>query len=370
MASVVDKEEIVRTENETQMEKQENKVEVVSVELPAPEGWKKKFTPKKGGTPKRNEIIFISPTGEEIKNKRQLEQFIKSHPGGPSLSEFDWGTGDTPRRSARISEKVKATETPEPEPPKKRERKSSSKKGAEEKNDGGNGEGDAPQKEDVTPAAVEEIKENTDAEMHEGDDGKKKNEAEAVTNDAVMVDDTSKQDSYQTSEKKTEKMSIEKAENPEQSENKENIEKHPAESKVLPSLSEPNEELGSEEVVKVAEEVSSAEEVKGKEVKPAEEASKMKEVVTKEEAFDAKEVESEEEKSSVKEVKAAEEAIPDDTKGENVPEDTKEEEARVGDCLPDNGIPKQSQDETKPMDTHTIHCEDAQHQLKASSVSC
>nr|CAD1828097.1 unnamed protein product [Ananas comosus var. bracteatus] len=30
--------------------------EVVSVELPAPPGWKKKFIPKKGGTPKRNEI--------------------------------------------------------------------------------------------------------------------------------------------------------------------------------------------------------------------------------------------------------------------------------------------------------------------------
>ncbi|KAL0914405.1 hypothetical protein M5K25_014749 [Dendrobium thyrsiflorum] len=89
--------------------------EVVSVELPAPEGWRKKFTPKQGGTPKRNEIVFISPTGEEIKNRRQLDQYLRSHPGGPPSSEFDWGTGDTPRRSARISEKVK---TPEAEKPK------------------------------------------------------------------------------------------------------------------------------------------------------------------------------------------------------------------------------------------------------------
>ncbi|KAG0451698.1 hypothetical protein HPP92_026053 [Vanilla planifolia] len=33
--------------------------EVVFVELPAPAGWKKKFTPKKGGTPKRNEIVLF-----------------------------------------------------------------------------------------------------------------------------------------------------------------------------------------------------------------------------------------------------------------------------------------------------------------------
>ncbi|KAI0501315.1 hypothetical protein KFK09_016259 [Dendrobium nobile] len=90
--------------------------EVVSVELPAPDGWRKKFTPKQGGTPKRNEIVFISPTGEEIKNRRQLDQYLRSHPGGPPSSEFDWGTGDTPRRSARISEKVK---TPEAEKPKR-----------------------------------------------------------------------------------------------------------------------------------------------------------------------------------------------------------------------------------------------------------
>ncbi|ONK65104.1 uncharacterized protein A4U43_C07F33720 [Asparagus officinalis] len=67
--------------------------EVISVELPAPEGWKKKFTPKKGGTPKRNEIVFISPTGEEIANKKQLDQYLRAHPGGPPSSEFDWGTG-------------------------------------------------------------------------------------------------------------------------------------------------------------------------------------------------------------------------------------------------------------------------------------
>ena len=107
--------------------------EAVSVELPAPPGWKKKYLPKKAGTPKKNEIVFTAPTGEEINNRRQLEQYLKSHPGGPAASEFDWGTGETPRRSARISEKAKAAPPPESEPPKKRGKKSSASKKDEEK---------------------------------------------------------------------------------------------------------------------------------------------------------------------------------------------------------------------------------------------
>lgn len=91
------------------------------------------FIPKKG-TPRKNEIVFISPTGEEISNRKQLEQYLKSHPGNPAVSEFDWGTGETPRRSARISEKAKATPPAEGEPPKKRSRRSSgSKKDAKQK---------------------------------------------------------------------------------------------------------------------------------------------------------------------------------------------------------------------------------------------
>ncbi|WOH01032.1 hypothetical protein DCAR_0520410 [Daucus carota subsp. sativus] len=102
--------------------------QVASLELPAPPGWNKKFLLKNGGTPKKNEIIFTAPTGEEISTRKQLEQYLKSHPGGPAMSEFDWGAGDTPRRSARISQKVKATPSPENDPPTKRSRKSSSKK--------------------------------------------------------------------------------------------------------------------------------------------------------------------------------------------------------------------------------------------------
>lgn len=85
------------------------------------------FFPKKEGTQKKNEIVFIAPTGEEFHSKKQLEQYLKSHPGNPAISEFNWSTGETPRRSARISEKAKATPPSEGEPPKKRGRSSGSK---------------------------------------------------------------------------------------------------------------------------------------------------------------------------------------------------------------------------------------------------
>ncbi|KAF6169989.1 hypothetical protein GIB67_034381 [Kingdonia uniflora] len=127
------------------------------------------YTPKKGGrgTPRKNEIVFISPTGLEIKNNRQLDQFLRSNPGGPSSSEFDWGTGDTPRRSARISEKSKATESPENEPPKKRERKSSSKNGGKEKKDNEDGKSEGAEEEEANATDGNETKASTDAVMKE-----------------------------------------------------------------------------------------------------------------------------------------------------------------------------------------------------------
>ncbi|XP_054822083.1 methyl-CpG-binding domain-containing protein 11-like [Prosopis cineraria] len=136
--------------------------EPLSVELPAPPGWKKKFFPKKGGTPKKNEIVFTAPTGEEINNKKQLEQYLKAHPGGPALLEFDWGTGETPRRSARISEKAKVASVVETEPPKKRSRKSSASK---------------------KDASHEEKKETTDVQMQETDEPKEDTVVEKVAMD-------------------------------------------------------------------------------------------------------------------------------------------------------------------------------------------
>lgn len=57
--------------------------EVISVELPGPSSWKKMYVFKSLGTPKKNEIVFIAPTGEEINDRKQLQQNLKSHPGNP-----------------------------------------------------------------------------------------------------------------------------------------------------------------------------------------------------------------------------------------------------------------------------------------------
>ncbi|KAK7411132.1 hypothetical protein VNO78_02562 [Psophocarpus tetragonolobus] len=148
--------------------------EAFSLELPAPPGWKKKFVPKKAGTPKKNEIVFTAPTGEEISSRRQLEKYLKAHPGGPAVSEFDWGTGETPRRSARISEKVKAAPPTESESPKKRKRSSAS------------------QKETSQEKKEEETKE---AEMQEANDTTKEdNNIEQEKNVIVEDNDTTKGD--------------------------------------------------------------------------------------------------------------------------------------------------------------------------------
>ncbi|GAA0156264.1 chromatin/chromatin-binding, or -regulatory protein [Lithospermum erythrorhizon] len=104
--------------------------EVVPVELPAPSGWKKKALLSH---PKKTEIVFTAPTGEDITTKKQLEQYLKSHPGGPPVSEFDWGAGESPRRSPRINVKSKAAPAQEVETPRKKGRKSSASK--KEKNE-------------------------------------------------------------------------------------------------------------------------------------------------------------------------------------------------------------------------------------------
>ncbi|CAL1414608.1 unnamed protein product [Linum trigynum] len=133
-----------------------------SVELPAPSGWKKMFFPKK-----KSEISFIAPTGEEITGRRQLEQYLKAHPGGPAASDFDWGTGETPRRSARISEKVKATPSPQKEPPKKRGKRSSSGAKKETKDTGTGNEATEEAKDTNMEEAEGTGKDDTEAENKE-----------------------------------------------------------------------------------------------------------------------------------------------------------------------------------------------------------
>ncbi|XVE71464.1 hypothetical protein DITRI_Ditri10aG0152800 [Diplodiscus trichospermus] len=167
------------------------KEDVVCVELPAPPGWRKKFMPKKGGTPKKNEIIFIAPTGEEINNKRQLELYLKANPGGPAVLEFDWGTGETPRRSARISEKVKAMPAPESEPPKKRGRKPSASK-----------------KDNKDSVTAPEGTESKDVQMEEAEKSEKENvEGEAKV--AAKENENENKDKTQDADSKTESASLE-----------------------------------------------------------------------------------------------------------------------------------------------------------------
>jgi len=128
MASAIDAEQVLTSPNQG--------TETVPDELSAPAGWKKKLISKKGGTPKKYEVVFINPTGEEFKAKKSLERYLKANPGGPSISEFDWSTGEiTPtRRSTRISEKVKESpvKTPESESKKKPKRSRKSQGDAED----------------------------------------------------------------------------------------------------------------------------------------------------------------------------------------------------------------------------------------------
>ncbi|KAL2643065.1 hypothetical protein R1flu_010652 [Riccia fluitans] len=100
---------------------------VLSEELSgsAPGGWTKKLMPRKVGTPKRKDVVFISPEGEEFKTKKQLDKYLKTHPGGPPSADFDWSTGETPRRSARLNSKGRlSSDSTEAEPVSKRSRRS------------------------------------------------------------------------------------------------------------------------------------------------------------------------------------------------------------------------------------------------------
>ncbi|CAB4272817.1 unnamed protein product [Prunus armeniaca] len=178
----------------------DSKVDEVSVELSAPPAWKKKFFPKKGGTPRKNEIVFISPTGEEINNRKQLEQYLKSHPGNPAISEFDWSTGETPRRSARISEKVKVAPAPESEPPKKRGRKSSGSK--DNKVEAAGREVDGTNEIQMKDAEVAEKKDAEVAEKRDAEAEKEKDaEAEKEKDADVENDDKKTQGKEKNAEK-------------------------------------------------------------------------------------------------------------------------------------------------------------------------
>ncbi|KAI8021846.1 Methyl-CpG-binding domain-containing protein 10 [Camellia lanceoleosa] len=178
--------------------------ELFSFELPAPPGWNKKFMPKKAGTPKKNEIVFTAPTGEEIINRKQLEQYLKSHPGNPAISEFDWGTGETPRRSARISEKTKTAPTLESDTPtKKRSRKSSASKKDDKEKEVAPEETEAVKEGDKTEEIKKHVvKENQDEQKDETCDMEGK--AEDAPEEAKLGQDVKMPDADESKDREAE----------------------------------------------------------------------------------------------------------------------------------------------------------------------
>ncbi|CAK9184660.1 unnamed protein product [Ilex paraguariensis] len=331
------------------------------------------FTPKKGGTPRRNEIVFIAPTGEEIRSKRQLDQYLKSHPGGPSTSVFDWGTGDTPRRSARLTVKSKATESPESETPQKKQRKSSSKKGAkeeeEEEEEDADKEGEAAEdKED----AVAETKESTEVPMEdtenpgdhkEGDlideevPGDKANVEEAdkkneggivVTEEAPTAEDNVKEAVLNAKENINE-MSIDEPENQKTSNETSDTKEDESDNKSLPTpgLMDNNKE---------------AENNLGEAEAPSQLA------LPNEAAF------------SVQEVETVKDAIPvvADATIEKASKDAKVgQQGQADNEIPAEPVasaeaakPDDREKENQQTDDHAVSCKEAPHEPKTSQVSC
>ncbi|KAL6894576.1 hypothetical protein ACP4OV_008674 [Aristida adscensionis] len=239
----------------------EKKEAGATTELPAPAGWTKKLTPIRAG---KFEVVFVSPTGEEIKSKRQLSQYLKAHPGGPASSEFDWATSDTPRRSARLSEKVKATESPEGEKTPKRDR-SSSKRGKKEK------------KEDAVDAAetgdhgTSEENKGTEVEMKDAENTQEKKEAAEKTEEIGKGPEQHNEIAASESENKTDGKPVESEVAPlasAEGERKENIENmQVAESEVPPPASwkQDKEKIANSEAVGSVENLSAPSEGEKKE---------------------------------------------------------------------------------------------------------
>ncbi|XP_024386062.1 methyl-CpG-binding domain-containing protein 10 [Physcomitrium patens] len=100
------------------------------------QGWKRKLSETRGGTPKKKVVSFLTPDGEEIRNKTQLNKYLKAHPGTVVVTDFDWGspafepvTPNVTRRSARLSMKGRSLfeaidKEMEPKTPVKKARKS------------------------------------------------------------------------------------------------------------------------------------------------------------------------------------------------------------------------------------------------------
>uniref|UniRef100_A0A2N9HCZ8 MBD domain-containing protein n=1 Tax=Fagus sylvatica TaxID=28930 RepID=A0A2N9HCZ8_FAGSY len=309
------------------------------------------FTPRKSGTPRRNEVVFVSPTGEEIKSKRQLDQYLKSHPGGPSISEFDWSTGGTPRRSTRISQKSKATESPESEPPEKKQNKTSSMKGAKEKDDI-DGEGEpAEEKSDVAAGEASEEVELKDKE------------------------DVGEKDTEPITQEKVEEMDIDKVEN-----------KSAADKTADNSLPTPGLEENKEEAEKKLTEPEASSEVENEEAENKTTSDAKEEEIKCDSQLAPVTEENKEEADKLPSEPGAQPSLTVHT--ENFPEaDGKVEKeceidkegkadslaenlVSVTETKADNNSIQESLDESKPLKNHSVSCEETPHELKAPQVNC
>ncbi|XP_057825741.1 methyl-CpG-binding domain-containing protein 11 [Cryptomeria japonica] len=318
----------------------EGSPEIVSVELPAPPGWKKQFFPKKWG------IVFTAPTGEEIKNKRQLSQYLKSHPGGPANSVFDWGTGDTPRRSTRLSEKPKTTETPESDSKKtpKRSRKS---EGTSDERKG---------KKKKMAEDPSEVEADKDEEMKDADDVEDSVKEKADT--AEEADD-----------KKTEDGKEEEPDNKPEEEQENGKEKQEAESevKVDPSKAEEIKEVAVdkvEDVPVVENEVNVDEEMRNDQVGEKKMEEKKEETKLEETPIVVPEI------SPIAVPEISPIVVPDeplDTKEGSTENSKHEEPAKQTEAPNESNIKHTSQETAQQFEINSLHCEQTP---APPSVSC
>ena len=42
-------------------------------------------------SPGKKDVSYVAPDGEEIKTKRQMDKYLKAHPGTLTVSDFEWG---------------------------------------------------------------------------------------------------------------------------------------------------------------------------------------------------------------------------------------------------------------------------------------
>ncbi|CAF1925839.1 BnaC05g11640D [Brassica napus] len=147
-------------------EKMENTDELVSIELPAPTSWKKLFYPKRAGTPRKTEIVFMAPTGEEISSRKQLEQYLKAHPGNPLVK----ATTPTPEKEPLLKKRRSSlTKKDNKEAAEKNQVAQQDKNGQTEEADVAVKEGLVEENKDGEKSEAEKEKENKEDENKEGE---------------------------------------------------------------------------------------------------------------------------------------------------------------------------------------------------------